>query len=158
MRLGLKILTVLALTAAMLPPLGQINDTVRDRQQYRQQAVETVARSTAGDVLARMALVPRTLEARGLDASPAVRAKLVSVGDTDSARVVDIILRDEIGHVAIGNRWFHHLCGLRGLDPILVHREAAHAHGAPRMRGPLNIPARLSAGFTEAELREIGID
>ncbi len=114
-----------------------------------------MARSTSGDVLARMALVPRTLEARGLDASPAVRAKLMSVGDTESARVVDIILRDEIGHVAIGTRWFHHLCGLRGLDPIVVYQEAAHAHRAPRVRGPLNIPARLSAGFTEAELRLI---
>jgi uncharacterized ferritin-like protein (DUF455 family) len=115
-----------------------------------------MARSTAGDVLARMALVPRTLEARGLDASPAVRSKLMSVGDTESARIVDIILRDEIGHVAIGNRWFHHLCQLRGLDSLQVFRDAAREHRAPKTRGPLNIAARLSAGFTEAELREIG--
>jgi uncharacterized ferritin-like protein (DUF455 family) len=114
-----------------------------------------MARRTTGDVLERMALVPRALEARGLDASPAVRAKFASVGDLDSARVIDVILRDEIGHVAIGNRWFRHLCAQRGVDPAAIQRQAAQRLGAPRLRGPLNIEARLQAGFTPEEVGEL---
>jgi uncharacterized ferritin-like protein (DUF455 family) len=114
-----------------------------------------MARRTADDALARMALVPRTLEARGLDASPAVRAKFVAVGDLDSARVIDRILDDEIGHVAIGNRWFRYLCARRDVDPAAAAREAARRCNAPRQRGPLNVAARLRAGFTQAELDEL---
>jgi uncharacterized ferritin-like protein (DUF455 family) len=114
-----------------------------------------MARRTAGDALARMALVPRTLEARGLDASPAVRAKLAAVGDQASARVIDIILNDEIGHVAIGNRWFHHLCARGGLDPSAAHRQAALRYEVPRQRGTFNVPARLRAGFSADELRQM---
>ena len=114
-----------------------------------------MARRTEDDPLARMALVPRTLEARGLDASPAVRAKLMSVGDVESARVVDTILRDEIGHVAIGNRWFRFLCARRGLDPAVACREAAQSRRAPRQRGPFNVTARLQAGFTMEEVEEL---
>ena len=114
-----------------------------------------MARRTADDALARMALVPRTLEARGLDASPAVRAKLAAAGDETSARVIDVILSDEIGHVAIGNRWFHHLCARRGLDPSAAHRQAALRYGAPRQRGTFNVAARLRAGFSADELREM---
>ena len=76
---------------------------------------------TAHDVVARMALVPRTLEARGLDATPLIQAKLRKV-NTPSAQsaiaVLDVILRDEIGHVAVGNRWYHWLCDQQGLDPV----------------------------------------
>jgi uncharacterized ferritin-like protein (DUF455 family) len=115
-----------------------------------------MAERTSGDVLARMALVPRTLEARGLDASPAVRGKLVGVGDTDSARVIDVILRDEIGHVAIGNRWFRFICGERGLDPRHADLELAARYAAPRLRGPFNLEARRAAGFDEEELRALG--
>lgn len=111
-----------------------------------------MAAKTAHDPLARMALVPRTLEARGLDAAPPIRARLAAVGDNDSAAVLDVILRDEIGHVAIGNRWYRHLCAERGLDPITAYAELASAHGAPRLRGPFNLDARRAAGFAEAEL------
>jgi len=114
-----------------------------------------MARRTADDVLARMALVPRTLEARGLDASPMVRAKFQSIGDHASAEIIDVILRDEIGHVAVGNRWFHHLCRQRGLDPASTHRREARRCAAPRQRGPMNIAARLQAGFTAQELDEM---
>jgi len=107
---------------------------------------------TAGDVLARMALVPRTLEARGLDASPAVRAKLAAAGDAAGVAILDVILRDEIGHVAIGNRWYRWLCRERGLDPLATYARLALAHGAPRPRGPFNVAARRAAGFTEEEL------
>lgn len=114
-----------------------------------------MARRTAGDVLARMALVPRTLEARGLDASPAVRAKFASAGDRASAQVIDVILCDEIGHVAIGNRWFRYLCGQRGVDAAEFDRQAAQRFAAPRLRGPFNLSARRQAGFTPQELDQL---
>jgi uncharacterized ferritin-like protein (DUF455 family) len=110
---------------------------------------------TAGDVLARMALVPRTLEARGLDATPPMQAKLRKVGTPDALTAVgilDIILRDEIGHVAIGNHWYRHLCAERGLDPVATYAVLAKQYGAPHLKGPLNLDARRAAGFDEAEL------
>ena len=111
---------------------------------------------TKGDVLARLALVPRTLEARGLDASPAVKNRLISVGDRASADILDIILRDEIGHVAIGNRWYRHLCLARALDPVLTYAEQAQRYGAPVLKGPFNWAARRAAGFDETELALLG--
>jgi uncharacterized ferritin-like protein (DUF455 family) len=111
-----------------------------------------MAQRTKDDVLARLALVPRTLEARGLDATPAVKNRLVSVGDLAGAAILDIILRDEIGHVAIGNRWYRVLCDQRGLDPIAAYTDLAQRYQAPVLRGPFNLPARRAAGFTEAEL------
>ena len=111
-----------------------------------------MAERTRGDLLARLALVPRTLEARGLDASPMIRDKLNNVGDAESAAVLDIILADEIGHVAIGNRWFKHLCAQQGRDPVACYAELAQLHGAPRLRGPFNLEARRAAGFDETEL------
>jgi uncharacterized ferritin-like protein (DUF455 family) len=118
-------------------------------------ALWDMAERTRGDVLARMALVPRTLEARGLDASPAVKAKLLAAGDAPAAAIIDTILRDEIGHVAIGNRWFRWICAERGLDPLRTFAELARAHGAPRPRGPLNLEARRAAGFSDEELRRL---
>ncbi len=107
---------------------------------------------TSGDVLARLALVPRTLEARGLDATPGVRKKLVSIGDLSGARILDIILLDEIGHVAIGNRWYRYLCQQRQLDSITCYTELAQRFAAPALKRPLNLQARRAAGFSEAEL------
>jgi uncharacterized ferritin-like protein (DUF455 family) len=111
-----------------------------------------MARKTQDDVLARIALVPRTLEARGLDASPAVRAKLAQAGDLAAAQILDIILRDEIGHVAIGNRWYGWLCEVRGLEPVATYAMLAAQYKAPPLRGPFNLTARRAAGFTDAEL------
>ncbi len=111
-----------------------------------------MAESTAGDVLARMALVPRTLEARGLDASPAIRERLRGVGDHAAAAILQRILTDEVGHVAIGNSWFRWCCEQRGLDPVATYASLALAHRAPRLRGPFNLEARRAAGFTEGEL------
>jgi uncharacterized ferritin-like protein (DUF455 family) len=112
---------------------------------------EMVAKTT-GDVLARMALVPRTLEARGLDAIPPLRAKLAQAGDLDAAAILDIILRDEVGHVEIGNRWYNYLCDRRGLEPYATYGALALAYEAPTLRGPFNLEARRRAGFTEREL------
>jgi uncharacterized ferritin-like protein (DUF455 family) len=116
-----------------------------------------MADKTSGDVLARMALVPRTLEARGLDASPSMRAKLAQAGDQAAAEILDIILRDEIGHVAIGNRWYNLLCDERGLDPVVTYATLVQQYKAPTLRGPFNLSARREAGFSEAELRALSI-
>ncbi|WOD20766.1 ferritin-like domain-containing protein [Paraburkholderia kirstenboschensis] len=117
---------------------------------------------TRGDVLARMALVPRTLEARGLDASPPIRARLQQAGDHASASILDVILRDEIGHVLIGNRWFRYLCDEGGLDPHVTYTRLADQYHAPKLRGPFNFEARRDAGFDDTELAELaalaGID
>ncbi|WP_442592291.1 ferritin-like domain-containing protein [Parapusillimonas sp. JC17] len=117
-----------------------------------------MAERTRNDLLARLALVPRTLEARGLDASPLVRNKLAGVGDHAGARIIDIILRDEIGHVSIGNRWYRYLCEQRGLDPLAEFQHLAAAYRAPRLRGPFNLEARRAAGFTEDELQVLQHD
>ena len=110
---------------------------------------------TSDDVLARMALVPRTLEARGLDATPPMQAKLCKVATPAALRaaeILDVILHDEIGHVAIGNHWYRHLCAQRGLEPIATYARLAVQYGAPRIKGPLNLAARRHAGFDSTEL------
>lgn len=114
-----------------------------------------MAEKTKGDLLARLALVPRTLEARGLDASPAVKEKLIRAGDVRGADILDIILRDEIGHVRIGNHWYARVCHERGLNPHTEFAELARRYEAPRPRGPFNLDARRAAGFTEQELAEL---
>jgi len=111
-----------------------------------------MAERTRDDLLARLALVPRTLEARGLDASPLVRKKLVSIGDHEAGAIIDLILREEIGHVAIGNRWYRHVCAERGCDPLATYAQLSERHNAPLLRGPFNLEARRAAGFDEEEL------
>ncbi len=113
---------------------------------------------TAHDIVARMALVPRTLEARGLDATPQIQAKLRQVGTPDAlgaVAILDIILRDEIGHVAIGNHWYRWLCERDGFDPATHYAALTDLYKAPRLRPPFNRAARLKAGFTADELRAL---
>ena len=110
---------------------------------------------TRHDITARMALVPRTLEARGLDATPLIQTRLRQVAPPDAlapCNILDIILRDEIGHVAIGNHWYRWLCEREGLEPVAHYKTLARLHKAPRLKGPFNTTARQRAGFTEAEL------
>jgi uncharacterized ferritin-like protein (DUF455 family) len=111
---------------------------------------------TAHDVLARMALVPRTLEARGLDATPPLQAKFERAGDLRAVEILGIILRDEVGHVAIGNRWYRWLCGRAGVDPVATYAELVVRYQAPRLRPPFNHEARRAAGFTDEELGSLG--
>ncbi|BAU50088.1 hypothetical protein SVA_3552 [Sulfurifustis variabilis] len=111
-----------------------------------------MAVKTAHDPLARMALVPRVLEARGLDASPTLIAKLRACGDARAVEIMAIIQRDEIGHVAVGSRWYRYLCGERGLDPVATFRRLLREYDGPRLRGPFDHVARRRAGFTEQEL------
>jgi uncharacterized ferritin-like protein (DUF455 family) len=112
----------------------------------------TMTQRTAHDVIARMALVPRTLEARGLDAAPPMQAKLRHAGDLRAVAILDVILRDEVGHVAIGNHWYRWLCERDGLDPQALYPQLAARYQAPRLRPPFNLEARRAAGFTEAEI------
>ena len=107
---------------------------------------------TRADVTARMALVPRTLEARGLDAVPPMRAKLAQAGDLAAAEILYIVLRDEVGHVEIGNRWYRWLCERHGLEPYATYDELVETYRAPVLKGPFNLEARRLAGFTEEEL------
>lgn len=115
----------------------------------------TMCERTARDIVARMALVPRTLEARGLDATPPIQARLRRVGTPQAmalSAILDVILRDEVGHVAIGNRWYGWLCQQRGLDPLAHYRHLVRLHRAPKPKPPLNTTARQQAGFTAQEL------
>ena len=112
----------------------------------------TMALRTAGDIVARMALVPRTLEARGLDATPPMQARLRKAGDLRAVEILDVILRDEIGHVAVGNHWYRWLCERDDLDAEALYPKLADRYQAPRLRAPLNLDARRLAGFTETEL------
>lgn len=111
-----------------------------------------MAAKTAHDPLHRMALVPRVLEARGLDVSPGIMKKLASCGDARAVEILAIIQRDEIGHVAIGNRWYRHLCDKRGLEPVETFRQLLGQYGGMRLRRPFDAIARREAGFTEQEL------
>jgi len=112
-----------------------------------------MAVKTRHDILARIALVPRTMEARGLDVTPQIRAKFAQVKDLATTNILDFILRDEIGHVAIGNRWYNWLCEQRRLDPIITYEKLTEEYSAPAMRRPFNMDARRSAGFSEFELQ-----
>ena len=115
----------------------------------------SMCEKTAGDIVARMALVPRTLEARGLDATPQIQQKLRQVGNPPALRAVeilDVILRDEVGHVAIGNHWYRWLCEREGLDPIAHYPVLVERYGAPRLHPPFNEEARRRAGFSDEEL------
>jgi uncharacterized ferritin-like protein (DUF455 family) len=115
----------------------------------------SMCEKTAGDVVARMALVPRTLEARGLDATPQIQDKLRAVGSPAAARAVeilDVILRDEVGHVAIGNHWYRWLCERDGLDPVALYPVLVERYKAPRLHPPFNLEARSRAGFSDDEL------
>jgi uncharacterized ferritin-like protein (DUF455 family) len=115
----------------------------------------SMVEATKHDPLARMALVPRTLEARGLDATPPMQARLARAGDARAVEILDIILRDEIGHVAIGNRWYRWLCERERLDPLAHYEVLSERYRAPRPKPPFNQAARRRAGFTEAELQAL---
>ncbi len=112
---------------------------------------------TTDSILARMALVPRTMESRGLDALPPIQEKLSQANDHEAVALLQIILNDEIGHVEIGNRWFNYLCQQQSLDPIKAYAELVERYEAPKLRGPFNYQARKAAGFTEAELAALEI-
>ncbi len=112
-----------------------------------------MAVKTAHDPMIRMALVPRLLEARGLDVTPGISARLAASGDRRAVEILAVIQRDEVGHVAIGNRWYGYLCRQRGIEPIATFRRLLAEYDAPALRPPFNMAARAQAGFDEDELR-----
>ncbi|MBK1650176.1 ferritin-like domain-containing protein [Rhabdochromatium marinum] len=114
-----------------------------------------MATATADDPLARMALVPRGLEARGLDVTPGLIERLRDAGDPASAAALEVILRDEVGHVAAGSRWFTYLCESRQLDPATTYVALLRQHMKGRVPCPLNLPDRRRAGFDPAELEQL---
>ena len=108
------------------------------------------AQSTADDLLARLAIVPLVLEARGLDVTPAMIEKLDRAGDSISADALRIIYRDEVGHVAIGKRWFDHVCAQRDIDPLDAWRRLVTERFSGGLKPPFNDEARQRAGFDSA--------
>ncbi len=106
-----------------------------------------MAEKTAHDGLARMALVPRVLEARGLDVTPGMIARLRSQGDIDTAEILELILAEEVAHVAAGSHWYRWHCELAGVEPRSTFRELLAKYAGPVLRGPFNHQARLQAGF-----------
>lgn len=110
---------------------------------------------TDHDVLVRMALVPRVLEARGLDVTPGMMERLREVDDTETVEILEIILRDEIGHVRIGSHWFHYCCAQRGLEPNATFRQLLRATLPAPLRSPFHTEARLQAGFSAEELQAL---
>ena len=113
---------------------------------------------TSDAVIARMALVPRTMEARGLDAVPAIRNRFEQIKDARAVEILEVILKDEIGHVLIGNKWFNFLCQQEGLSAISTYKELARKYRAPVLKGPFNFEGRKQAGFTTEELNLLGIE
>jgi len=114
-----------------------------------------MAVKTEHDVLVRMALVPRVLEARGLDVTPAMITKLRQAGDEETVGLLEVILEEEEGHVTIGTRWFRYCCEQRGLEPDDTFDELLNTYFKPPPKGPYNEPARRRAGFSEVELNRL---
>jgi uncharacterized ferritin-like protein (DUF455 family) len=116
------------------------------------------AEETAHDLVARLAIVPLVLEARGLDVTPATLADLRRAGDEPSAAVLEIIYRDEIGHVAIGKRWFDFFAAKAGQDPATLWQELVRRHFRGRLKPPFNRAARDEAGFSAAFYEPLAAD
>ncbi|MGC9456061.1 MAG: ferritin-like domain-containing protein [Halothiobacillaceae bacterium] len=114
-----------------------------------------MVRRTDDDVLIRMALVPRVFEARGLDVTPGMQRRLSAVGDTRLVEILDVIYREEIGHVEIGTRWFRHACAQRNLPPRETFRDLLREYMSGRIRGPYDELGRMEAGFTAEEMEDL---
>jgi len=111
-----------------------------------------MACKTSHDVLVRMAIIPRVMEARGLDASVAITEKFAACGDPLAVKILETIFHDEIRHVATGTRWFHYFCDQRRLPREATFRELLTEYFGPTVKLPLHRQARLQAGFTHGEL------
>ncbi|MCF6282787.1 MAG: ferritin-like domain-containing protein [Candidatus Polarisedimenticolaceae bacterium] len=110
---------------------------------------------TAHDPLVRMALIPRMMEAHGLDVTPGIIRRFEAIGDNETVDVLQVIMREEVSHVMAGNRWFQHLCQQRGLGPESTYFDLLDQFNAAKPRAPLNREARLQAGFTPIEIERL---
>ncbi len=111
-----------------------------------------MAVKTQSSPVERMALVPRVLEARGLDVTPGMIERLQAAGDLQTVQILNIILADEIGHVEIGTRWFKYACQQAGLDPQATFIKLLRQYDVGYSKGPLHVQARKQAGFSDAEM------
>lgn len=114
-----------------------------------------MAEKTADSCLVRMALVPRVLEARGLDVTPGMIERLAAVGDRETIEALEVILAEEIRHVAIGTHWFRYCCEQEGLDPLATFLDLLKENYGGSLRGPFNLEARFEAGFSPAEMEAL---
>ncbi len=113
------------------------------------------AQNTADDPRARMALVPRLLEARGLDVTPAMIERLLRVDDQASAACLQVIVDEEVRHVALGSYWFEFLCTQAGRDPSAEFIALLRQRAPGVLRLPFNEAARRLAGFSQQELAQL---
>jgi len=107
------------------------------------------AEATAGDALARLAVVPMVLEARGLDVTPGMIARFEAAGDPASARLLGRIMRDEIHHVGVGVRWFKAACAVQRFEPQGHWKCLVTQHFQGMIKPPFNDSARATAGLTK---------
>ena len=133
--------------------LGQLGYTYGDFPAHN--GLWELAQKTTDDTLKRMALVPRVMEARGLDVTPGMSRRFEAVGDDRMVEILAIILRDEVGHVEAGSRWYHYLCKQRGVDADSYYIDLMNEYFAGGLKCPLHKPARLKAGFSEQELEHL---
>ena len=117
-----------------------------------------MALKTQHSTIERMALVPRVLEARGLDVTPGMMQRLKNVGDDETVRILEIILREEVGHVEIGTRWFRYSCEAANVDPDQTFIGLLQKYNVSTGKGTLHIDARQRAGFNEVELAALGVN
>jgi len=111
------------------------------------------AQDTANDLIARLALVPRCMEARGLDVTPAMVEKFEALGDEASVVLLTRILTDEVGHVERGSYWFKYFCRNKGIEAETKYQETLLAYyNGKKPKGPFNREMRIIAGFSNAEL------
>lgn len=113
------------------------------------------AHDTRNDLTARLAVVPLILEARGLDVTPTLQAKMRETGDDASADILDVIYNDEKGHVAVGAKWFRFLCARERKDPSATFRELVRANFRGPLKPPFNDVARAEAGLTPSFYRSL---
>jgi uncharacterized ferritin-like protein (DUF455 family) len=114
-----------------------------------------MAMRTAHDPLHRMALIPRVMEARGLDVTPGMIKRFRRLGDHETVEILELILREEIGHVKAGSRWFNYLCEQRGIDAEATYIALVQEYMGNGLHCPIHLQARLDAGFSESELHKL---
>ncbi len=113
------------------------------------------AHSTRNDLTARLAVVPLILEARGLDVTPSLQAKMRETGDMETAAILDVIYNDEKGHVAVGAKWFRFLCAREKRDPAATFKQLVRANFRGSLKAPFNDVARAEAGLTPSFYRSL---
>ncbi|ATY34496.1 DUF455 domain-containing protein [Sphingomonas psychrotolerans] len=115
------------------------------------------AAATAHDPLARLAVVPMVLEARGLDVTPAAILRFETVGDSATARILTRILSDEIRHVGAGTRWFESRCDEQNINPETTWQDLVRTHFRGLIKPPFNDSARDSAGLTRGYYQALAV-